>query len=103
MMMANEARQLKPGDRVLFGANTPEACTGTVLAPLFSAVRFEWDDGEVSSFCLGDMASIQRHRAPTTVLPEVPLSAPPVGLADPGKVRLGDGMISAKFPPRNAS
>lgn len=60
-MTPKEAKSLKVGDRVQIWAESPDACTGTVIETGYNAVKFEWDDAQISALHLNDMADVARY------------------------------------------
>jgi len=61
-MDKKEAARLKIGDRVQIWAESPDACTGTVIETGYNAVKFKWDDQQIGIVHLNDMKEITRHR-----------------------------------------
>ena len=58
LMIGDQSRGLKVGDRVCWGATTTDL--GTVIGTSWSEVAISWDDGEASSVSHNDMAKVER-------------------------------------------
>lgn len=57
-MNLREAKRLKIGDRVQIWAESPDACTGSVIELGYNAAKFKWDDGQVGIIHLRDMENV---------------------------------------------
>jgi hypothetical protein len=60
-MNKKEAARLKIGDLVQIWAESPDACTGTVIEKNWMAAKIDWDDGQTGVIHLNDMQNVTRH------------------------------------------
>ena len=59
-MKTQEARKLKPGDRVVIWKGTKLEATGEVAKHHGGAISFLWDDSQKSVIHIEDMAEVER-------------------------------------------
>jgi hypothetical protein len=66
-MDKKEVARLKIGDRVQIWAESPDACTGTVIEKNWCAAKIDWDDGQIGVIHLDDMQNVTRHHGESIV------------------------------------
>lgn len=69
-MNYREAKRIRAGDRVQIWEGTPNACMGTAIKIGPNAIKFIWDDGDVSVIHLRDMSNVNRCGTKAKVRPQ---------------------------------
>jgi hypothetical protein len=62
-MTRKEANRLKIGDRVTIWPDQQGEASGAIIEVGYCAIKFQWDDGEVSIIHKDDMENVERARA----------------------------------------
>lgn len=74
-MDTKEAKKLKVGDRLQLWAESPDACTGTVIETGYCAVKTKWDDGQVGIIHHSDHKNVSRWHGEGSIIPAVKMEA----------------------------
>ena len=61
-MTRKEADKLKLGERVTIWPGQPAAASGEIIESGYCALKFKWDDGEVSIIHKDDMTDVVREQ-----------------------------------------
>jgi hypothetical protein len=68
-MNAKDAKKLKVGDRIQIFAESPDACTGTVIEIGYNALKTEWDDGQIGVIDIHDHEEVSRYYGTDKIVP----------------------------------
>ena len=60
-MTFQDSKKLTISDRVQIWAESPDACTGSVIETGCNAVKVEWDDGQIGIIHRNGLANVSTH------------------------------------------
>ena len=60
-MTPKDSKKLTIGDRVQIWAESPDACTGSVIETGYNAIKVAWDDGQIGIIHRNGLANVRTH------------------------------------------